>query len=67
MGVGTAKVTLAFDAWYDGNVASSRHEIEIVAARYHPKLEPVSQRLKAVLQHPAREGVLDGLRYSPDG
>ncbi len=27
----------------------------------------MSQRLKAVLQHPTREGLLDGLRYSPDG
>jgi len=39
----------------------------VVVARFEPKLEPVSQRLKGALQHANREGILHGVRYSPDG
>jgi WD40 repeat protein len=67
VGVGSASLTLSFDAWKEGNVAPSRHQVEVVAPRTGLNPEAVSARFKGALIHPNRKGVLKGLRYSPDG
>jgi WD40 repeat protein len=66
-GVGNAKVTISFDAWKEGHVAPSRHEVPVVAPKPGPKREPFSVRLKGELVHPNRTSLLTGLRFSPDG
>ncbi|MFO0808244.1 MAG: WD40 repeat domain-containing protein [Gemmataceae bacterium] len=58
---------LSFDAWADGHVAPAEYELPVVLPNAIIKLEPVSSRLRATLQHPSRRGVLSGVRYSPDG
>jgi hypothetical protein len=65
--VGTATITIAFDAWKTGNVAPTRHQVAIVAPRAALHLEPVSSRLCGELIHPNKTSTLVGLRYSPDG
>jgi WD40 repeat protein len=60
-------VTVAFDAWKDGKVAPSGGEVEVVAPPPTLRPEAVSPRLRASLIHPNRDGVLHGLRCSPDG
>jgi WD40 repeat protein len=60
-------MTIAFDAWKDGHVAPSRHEVGVVAPKAGPRLEAVSGRLKRELIHPNRTSLLVGLRFSPDG
>src|SRR5262249_35640426 len=67
-GVGTAKVTVALDAWKEGKVAPTRHELPVIAPKNPAvKLEPISPRLKRELVHPNRAGTLSGLRFSPGG
>lgn len=66
-GIGLASVKISFDAWKDGNVAPSRHQINIVAPRSVSALEAVSSRLKRALVHPSRTGTLAKLRYSLGG
>jgi WD40 repeat protein len=60
-------VTVSFAAWEEGNVASTVHEIAVVAPPRGLKLEPISSRLKRKLVHSNRKGNLHGLSYSPDG
>jgi WD40 repeat protein len=64
---GTAQVSLSFDAWKQGNVASSHHEVPVVAPKVVRDLAPVSTRLVKSLIHPSRSGTLVGLRFTPDG
>jgi WD40 repeat protein len=64
---GTAQVTVSFDAWKQGNVAAADQEIEIVPAPPDTRLAPVSGRLQRELIHPNKQGMLQGLRFSPDG
>jgi hypothetical protein len=37
-GLGTAQITVAFDAWKAGHVASTHHEVLVVAPKPGPKL-----------------------------
>lgn len=61
-------MVVRFDAWKEGKVSSSEHEVAVVAPkRTNLKLEAVSARLKQELIHPNRGGTLHGLRFSPDG
>lgn len=64
---GTAQVTLSFDAWKEGKVASSHHEVPVVAPKVVRDLASVSTRLVKSLVHPSRSGTLVGLRFTPDG
>jgi WD40 repeat protein len=67
-GVGAAKVTIAFDAWKDGKVAPTQHEIAIVLPRqFEFNLEAVSARLVKELIHPNKAGVLDGVHFDAAG
>jgi len=54
-------------AWKEGNVASTVHQVPVVAAASGLKLEPISTRLKRRLVHSNRKGNLYGLSYSPGG
>ncbi len=68
VGTGNAKVTIAFDGWKEGGIASTHHEIPVVAPRsLHVKLEAVSPRLKGELIHPNKTGSISELKLSPDG
>src|SRR4051812_28689325 len=64
---GKAQVTVSFDAWKQGNVAAAHQEIEVVPAAPDSRLAPVSGRLLGELSHPNERGMLQGLRFSPDG
>ena len=64
---GTAKVTISFDAWKQGNVASTQQELEIVPAAPDPQIATVSSQLQGELILPNKKGMLQGLRFSPDG
>src|SRR5690242_18400030 len=64
---GKAQVTVSFDAWQQAAVAPARQEMEIVPAAPDPQLAPVSSRLQGELIHPNTTGMLQGLRFSPDG
>jgi WD40 repeat protein len=62
-----AQVTVAFDAWKAGHVASTHYEVPVVAPKSGQKLVAVSSRLKQELIHPNRTSALVGLRFSTDG
>jgi WD40 repeat protein len=67
---GAAQATLSFDAWKEGKVAPTRHEVPVIAPRPESRLQAlqaVSSRLRKTLIHPNRRGTLHGLRYAPDG
>ena len=68
VGTGNAKVTIAFDGWKEGGIASTHHEIPVVAPHsLHVKLETVSPRLKGELIHPNKTGSISELKFTPDG
>src|SRR5262249_30771035 len=64
---GKARVTVSFDAWKQADVASTQQEMEIAPTGPDPQLAPVSSRLQAELTLPNKKGLLQGLRFSPDG
>jgi WD40 repeat protein len=65
--LGTAELTISFEAWVEGAVAPSKHKVEIVRPKVNFKLEPVSPRLIQSLVHPDRRSYISLLRYSGDG
>jgi WD40 repeat protein len=67
VGTGKATARISFDAWKEGRVTPTTHQIEIAAARAGVKVEPLSARLKRRLIHPDRGRDAIGLRFSPDG
>ena len=70
VGVGMAKVTIAFDAWKEGKVASTKHEIAVVLPKKLDfKLVDVSPGIRKELVHPnkTRSSWLVDIRFSPDG
>jgi len=68
VGAGNAKVTIAFDNWKDGGIASTHHEIPVVSpGSLHVKREAVSSRLKGELIHPNETGSIHELKLSSDG
>lgn len=70
VGVGSAKLTISFDAWKDGNVASTSHEIPIVLPKNAGlKLVDVSPGIQKELIHPNKSAVssLENIQFSPDG
>jgi WD40 repeat protein len=67
VGHGLARVTVSFDDWKNGHVASSVQQVAIVRPKRRIVLEEVSPRLRAELVHPDREATLAGIRFSPDG
>lgn len=70
VGVGSAKLTIAFDAWKDGNVASTSHEIPIVLPKNASlKLVDVSPGIQKELIHPNKTAVssLVDIQFSLDG
>jgi len=58
---------LSFDAWKEGNVASTTHELQIREAKPGPKSEPVSPRFIASLVHPDRKANIWSVRFNKDG
>jgi WD40 repeat protein len=60
-------MTVSLNGWKEGQVASTRHDVTVVAPRTGLELEPVSARLRQELIHPNRTSVLQGIRFSPDG
>jgi hypothetical protein len=64
-GVGSAQVTIAFDAWRAGQVAPTHSAIEIIAPKSSFKIEAVSSRLKAELIHPNRTSGCKGFASRP--
>jgi WD40 repeat protein len=66
-GSGIARITVTFNAWREGQVASSHHQIPVDFPKQDMKLEPVSARLRREFVHPNRTNSLVGLRFSPDG
>lgn len=67
VGVGSAKVVVSFEAWKEGNIATSECQLPVVAPPPGLKREEVSSRLRQTLVHPDKSGVLLGLCYSADG
>jgi WD40 repeat protein len=60
-----AKVTIAFDAWKEGKVGPTNHEIPIVLSKMLDlKLQTVSTRLVKELIHPNKSSGLDGIRFN---
>src|SRR5260370_13818096 len=53
--------------WKEGKVASTLHQIEVIAHQAPVKLEAVVLRMRKDLIHPQRVSALVGLRYSRDG
>jgi WD40 repeat protein len=69
VGPGLADVTINFDAWTDGQIAPSRHlvDLSIPPASRFP-IEDVSSRLKGALMHPGRySSMTTGMCFSPNG
>src|SRR5438132_1451119 len=66
VGAGIAKVTVSFDAWKEGKVASTKHDVPILLPK-SVKLAAVSPGLKRELIHPNKGSVLYGIRFTPDG
>lgn len=63
-----AKVLVAFDAWKEGKVAPTRHEIAISLPKTPDlKLEAVSNRLIKTLIHPNKTSGLNGIRFDKNG
>jgi len=63
-----AKITVAFDAWKDGKVARTQHDVSIVfPKKIDLKLDAVSARLAKELIHPNKAGSPTSIRFSPDG
>jgi WD40 repeat protein len=65
-GVGSAKVTVSFDAWKEGEVASTRHDVSILLPK-SVKLATVSPGLIRELIHPNKSTTLHGIRFTADG
>jgi WD40 repeat protein len=64
---GTAEVTVSFDAWAEGVVAPSAHQVTVVRPKVATKPEPVSPRLVRTLVHPDRKAYTSFLSFSADG
>lgn len=63
-----AKVTINFDAWKEGKVASTQHEVSIILPKTLDfKLEPVSSRLIKEFIHPNKASFITGLHFDQDG
>jgi WD40 repeat protein len=60
-------VTISFDAWKEGKVAPTVHQLAVIAPRRKLALEDVSLRLKGSLIHANRQSQIVGIRYSADG
>jgi hypothetical protein len=67
VGNGLAQVTISFDAWKEGKVAPTVHQLAVIAPRRKLVLEDVSSRFKGSLIHPNRQSQIVGIRYSTDG
>jgi WD40 repeat protein len=63
---GSATVILSFDAWKGAKVASTTHQITVLAASTRVKAEPVAPNLIASLNHTDRRASLWGVAFSPD-
>jgi WD40 repeat protein len=64
---GTAKVTISLDAWPEGKVASTTHDIPVLPPKTGRKAEPVTTRLIRTLPHPDRKATIGVVQFSPDG
>jgi WD40 repeat protein len=63
-----AKVTIAFDAWKEGKVGPTIHEIPIVLSKVLDlKLQIVSTRLVKELIHPNKTSYLTGIQFDTNG
>jgi hypothetical protein len=66
-GSGTALVKLSYDAWGEGYVRSSEHEVRVVMPWSGAAAVPVSPRLSLRLAHPDRDGRIPQVIFTPDG
>jgi WD40 repeat protein len=64
---GVATVTLLFDAWKEGQVTPTTHNVKISKPKAGPQPQPVSSRLVRSLIHPDRTANQVTLKFSPDG
>jgi WD40 repeat protein len=60
-------VTISFDAWKEGQVAPSTHEIRVVPPKPGSDSEPVSRRLVKTLVYADRRADVDNVRFAADG
>jgi len=60
-------VTISFDAWKEGKVAPTVHQLAVVAPRRKLAIEELSSRFKGSLIHSNRQSQLVGIRFSADG
>jgi WD40 repeat protein len=67
IGIGTATITLSFDAWKGVAVHSTTHSVTVLPAKARAKPEPVAPNLIATLIHPDRKANNFGVAFSPDG
>jgi WD40 repeat protein len=65
--VGSATITLSFDAWKGANVAPTTHTVQVLAAKLGPKAEAVAPNLVATLTHPDRKASVATVKFSADG
>ena len=66
-GSGTATIIVSFDAWNEGKVAPTIHQVVVNPAKAGPKIEPVAPNLVATLVHPERMANVFTVKFSPDG
>jgi WD40 repeat protein len=65
-GVGIAQLSISFDAWKEGKVASGALPVPVLAATSKLALKPVSTRLRATLAGGDKSAAW-ALGFSPDG
>ena len=61
-----ARCLISFDAWPEGNVHPTTHQITVLAPKPGPKPEPVTERLLKTLPHPDRQATVGDVRFSAD-
>lgn len=66
-GSGTARVTISFDAWKVGKVASTTHDVIVHPAKAGAVTETVTPGLRATLVHPDRKASVPTVKFSADG
>jgi WD40 repeat protein len=66
VGVGSATVTLSFDAWKGATVASTTHTVAVLPAKKRPATESSAPNIAGTLVHPERSSSVTELQFSPD-
>jgi WD40 repeat protein len=64
---GKAEVVISLDAWAEGKVAPTTHEVAVLPPKKGARSEPVTGRLIKTLPHPDRKATVGDVRFSDDG